>query len=42
MPECLRVASLGGAESIMLSAGGAVSLMLSVGSTESMDTLSVR
>jgi hypothetical protein len=41
VPVCLRVASAGGAESIILSAGGAESMMLSV-FAESMDTLSVR
>jgi hypothetical protein len=43
VPECLRVASAGGAESIILSAGGAESMMLSVGGVERMmlsDTLS--
>jgi hypothetical protein len=39
MPECLQVASAGGAESIILSAGGAESMMLSA-CAESMDTLS--
>jgi hypothetical protein len=39
MPKCLRVASAGGAESVILSAGGAESMMLSA-CAESMDTLS--
>ncbi len=39
MPVCLRVASAGGAESIILSAGGAESMMLSA-CTESMNPLS--
>jgi hypothetical protein len=39
VPVCLRVASAGGAESVILSAGGAESLMLSARG-ESMDTLS--
>ncbi len=36
VPVCLRVASAGGAEIIILSAGGAESMMLSAGGTESM------
>ncbi len=43
MPECLRVVSAGGAESIILSAGNAESMILSAGGAESMmlsDTLS--
>ncbi len=36
MPVCLRVASAGSAESIILSAGGAESMMLSVGGTASI------
>jgi hypothetical protein len=42
VPDCLWVASAGGAESIILSAGGTERMMLSAGSTESMmpsDTL---
>ncbi len=39
VPVCLRVASEGGAKSIILSAGGIESMMLSA-RTESMDTLS--
>jgi hypothetical protein len=39
MPVCLRVASAGGTESIVLSAGGAENMMLSA-RAESMDTLS--
>jgi hypothetical protein len=39
MPVCLRVASMGGAESIILSVGGAESMMLSA-RAESMDPLS--
>ncbi len=39
VPVCLRVASVCGAESIILSAGGTESMMLSV-RTESMDPLS--
>ncbi len=39
MPECLWVASAGGAEIITLSGGGAESFMLSM-RAESMDTLS--
>ncbi len=39
VPECLQVASVGGAESIILSAGGVESMMLSA-HAESMDTLS--
>jgi hypothetical protein len=35
VPECLRVMSAGGAESVILSAGGAESMMLSAGGTES-------
>ncbi len=37
--KCLRVASAGGAESIILSVGGAESMML-LAYAESMDTLS--
>jgi hypothetical protein len=43
MPECLQVASMGSAESMLLSPGSAESMMLSAGDTESMmlsDTLS--
>jgi hypothetical protein len=36
VPDCLRVASAGGAESIILSAGGAECMMLSAGGSESM------
>jgi hypothetical protein len=39
MPVCLRVASAGGAEIIILSAGGAESMILSA-CTESIDPLS--
>jgi hypothetical protein len=39
MPVCLRVASAGSTESIILSAGGAESMILSA-CAESMDTLS--
>ncbi len=39
MPKCLRVASAGSAESIILSAGSTESMMLSA-CTERMDTLS--
>ncbi len=39
MPVCLRVASAGGAESIILPVGGAENMMLSA-CAESMDTLS--
>jgi hypothetical protein len=39
MPVCLRVASVGGPESIILSADSAESMMLSA-RAESMDTLS--
>jgi hypothetical protein len=43
MPECLRVASAGGAESIILSVGGTETILLLAGSAENMmlsDTLS--
>ncbi len=40
VPVCLRVASVGSIESIILSSGGAESIILSAGGAESMDTLS--